>query len=149
MLRTTPWMLRTGRPFSRLIAEFVQAGEARDCEGVEMTKDTTTHEFAILFRPTRAVSPEELPKRNAAAREWALGLRADGSLRNAAPLEDDGVVVTRDGVAPSPHDGAVGAVLVVRAKDLESVVALVKGHPGLAYGTAIEVRPVKATPPGR
>lgn len=113
------------------------------------TKDTTMHEFAILFRPTRAVSPEDLPKRNAAAREWALALRADGTLRNAAPLEDDGVVVTQGGVAPAPHDGAVGAVLVVHAKDLESVVGLVKGHPGLAYGTAIEVRPVKATPPAR
>ena len=31
-----------------------------------------------------------------------------------------------------------------KAADLESAVALAKGHPGLAFGTEIEVRPVKA-----
>lgn len=104
-------------------------------------------EFAILFRASRDVSPDDLPRRNAAAREWALALRKDGTLRNAAPLEDDGVIVTQSGVSPSTRDDAVAAVLVVQANDLDSVVTLVKGHPGLAYGSTIEVRPVKATPP--
>jgi hypothetical protein len=39
---------------------------------------------------------------------------------------------------------AVGAVLVVQAPGLDAAVALAQGHPGLAFGTEIEVRPVKA-----
>jgi hypothetical protein len=100
-------------------------------------------EFAFIFRPTRVVSPDELPRRNAAARDWALALRRDGTLRYASPLEDDGRTVTEQGVTPPSRDRAVAAVLVLQAKDLESAIALAKGHPGLAFGTEIEVRPVK------
>jgi hypothetical protein len=101
-------------------------------------------EFALIFRPTRSVPPDELPARNAAAREWALALGRDGTLRNAHPLESEGFVVGAQGAAPVTADGAVASVLVVRAEDLESAVALAKTHPGLAYGTEIEVRPLKA-----
>jgi hypothetical protein len=100
-------------------------------------------EFALIFRPTRPVPPDALPRRNNAAREWALALRREGQVSAAAPLEDEGFAVTEKGVAPVSHEHAVGAVLVIQAKDLESAVALAKGHPGLAYGTEIEVRPVK------
>jgi hypothetical protein len=101
-------------------------------------------EFALLFRSTHALAPDDLTRRNAAARDWALALRRDGTLHGASPLEDDGFTVTQGGVAPVTHDGAVASVLVVQAKDLESAVTLAKGHPGLAFGTAIEVRPVKS-----
>jgi hypothetical protein len=101
-------------------------------------------EFALIFRPTRPVPPAELPARNAAARDWALALGRDGTLRNAHPLEAEGFVVGAQGVAPVAAEGAVASVLVIRADDLESAVALAKGHPGVAYGTEIEVRPLKA-----
>jgi len=104
-------------------------------------------EFALIFRPTRPVPPDDLPRRNNAAREWALALRRDGKVTAAAPLEDAGFAVTEKGVTPVSPERAVGAVLVIQAKDLDSAVALVKGHPGLAYGTEIEVRPLKVVPP--
>ena len=47
-------------------------------------------------------------------------------------------------MTPVSADGAVGAVLVIAAQDLDAAVTLAKTHPGLAYGTEIEVRPVKA-----
>ncbi len=104
-------------------------------------------EFALIFRPTRAVEPEALPRRNAAARDWALALRRDGNLHAASPLEDDGVVVSQDGVTPVARDHAIASVLVIQAQSLESAVALAKGHPGLRFGTEIEIRPVKAAAP--
>ena len=104
-------------------------------------------EYALIFRAGRAVDPGDLPRRNAAAREWALGLQRDGTLRHASPLEDDGFVVADRGVTPVERGHAVASVLVIQAKDLESAVALAKGHPGLAFGTEIEVRPVKAVAP--
>jgi hypothetical protein len=106
-------------------------------------------EFALIFRATRPIDPGDLPRRNAAARDWALALRRDGKLPVASPLEDEGFTVTQQGVTPLVHDRAVASVLVVQAKDLDSAVALAKGHPGLSFGTEIEVRPVKqvAAPP--
>jgi len=102
------------------------------------------HEFALLFRPTRPVSPEQLPQRNAAARGWAVALRHEGTLKTASPLEEGGVTVTPEGVGPVSHEREVASVLVIEAADLESAVTLAKGHPGLAYGVEVEVRPVKA-----
>ena len=104
-------------------------------------------EFALIFRPTRAVDPEALPRRNAAARSWALALRRDGTLHTASPLDDGGVVVSQDGVTPIAGGHAIASVLVIKAPSLESAVALAKGHPGLAFGTEIEIRPVKTGAP--
>ncbi|MCI0674111.1 MAG: hypothetical protein L0Y64_26995 [Myxococcaceae bacterium] len=100
-------------------------------------------EFALLFRPTRAITTDELPRRNAAAREWALALQRNGTLLRASPLEEGGASVTEGGVTPVAHDSAVASVLIVHATDLGAAVELAKGHPGLAFGTHIEVRPVK------
>lgn len=100
-------------------------------------------EFALIFRATRVIDPADLPRRNAAARNWALALQNDGVLAHASPLEDDGFVVADGGTTPVERGHAVASVLVIRARDLDAAVALAKGHPGLAFGTAIEVRPLK------
>jgi hypothetical protein len=101
-------------------------------------------EFALIFRLGGAVAAAALPRRNTAARDWALALRHQGTLHAASPLEDDGFVVSLVGVVPLAGDRPVASVLVIAAKDLDSAVALAKGHPGLAFGTEIEVRPVKS-----
>lgn len=106
------------------------------------------HEFALIFHQGAALNPADLPRRNAAARDWALALRRDGTLHAASPLEDGGYMVTRHGIEPVARERAVASVLIIKATDLEGAVALAKGHPGLAYGTEIEVRPVKSTAPG-
>ncbi len=105
------------------------------------------HEFALIFRPTRAVEPEALARRNAAAREWALAQQRAGTLRTASPLDTGGVLVADGRVEPAPRDPAVAAVLVIAAESLDAAVALAKQHPGLPFGTEIEVRPVKLTRP--
>jgi hypothetical protein len=111
-------------------------------------RTVSMQEFAFLFRPTRSLESDELLRRNAAAREWALARRREGLLVGASPLSDEGVKVAYGAVSGLSDAHAVGAVLVVQASGLEAAVALAQGHPGLAFGTEIEVRPVKAvTPP--
>ncbi len=100
-------------------------------------------EFALLFRATRPLGPDELPKRNAAARDWALARQKEGVLRAATPLTDDGYSISEQGVTPVTAHRAVASVLVIQVDDLERAVALAREHPGLAFGTEIEVRPVK------
>jgi hypothetical protein len=112
-------------------------------------RTSTMQEFALIFRAGRAVAAADLPRRNAAARDWALALRREGTLRAASPLEDGGFVVREQGVAPVSPDHPVASVLVIAARDLDGAVALAKGHPGLAFGSEIEVRPVKPVAPPR
>lgn len=101
-------------------------------------------DYALIFRRTRPVDPAALPARNTAARDWALALDARGLLRTAAPLLDEGRVVTADGVSPVPEEAPLASVLIVAAESLDAAVELARGHPGLAWGTTLEVRPVKA-----
>jgi len=42
------------------------------------------------------------------------------------------------------QERVVLSVLTVEASDLDTVISLVQGHPGLAFGTEIEIRPIKA-----
>jgi hypothetical protein len=100
-------------------------------------------EFAFLFRSTRTFDPETLAKRNDAARAWAIERRAAGIVTKAGPLEDGGFKVTASGVTAPDRDREVAAFLVVQAKDLDAAVELAKSHPGIGYGTEIEVRPLK------
>ena len=111
-------------------------------------------EFALLFRSSTPLDSDVLRHRNQAARDWALALRRDGTLHYATPLEDVGVVVSANGESAVNQDNPpVLSVLVIRAASLDAAVALAKTHPGLAFGTQIELRPVKpvggtALPPG-
>ncbi len=110
-------------------------------------------EYALIFRTTRPVDPAALSARNAAARDWAIALRERGVLRTASPLEEDGRVVRQDGVELVVGGGAIAiaSVLVIEAASLDAATSLAEGHPGLAYGTEIEVRPLKSVvlPPSR
>jgi hypothetical protein len=136
-------MWNVKRSFPLLAALAVSAAAAAPSTPAP-PRTPTMPEFALLFRATRALTAEELPRRNAAARAWALALRGDGKLSSASPLDDAGFTVSKQGIAPVAPDRAVAAVLVVQARDLDSAIALAKGHPGLAFGSEIEVRPVKA-----
>jgi len=102
-------------------------------------------EFALIFRSPRSLTAEELPVRNAAARDWALSLKEKGVLKHAFPLEEQSFIV-RPSPQPSPEigRGGVASVLVIEAESFESVVELAKAHPGMKFGTEIEVRPVKS-----
>ena len=102
-------------------------------------------QFALIFRSTRSLTLEELPRRNAAAREWALALQARGALPHAHPFEEAATIVSAAGVSARRSD--IASVLVVETGHFDAAVALAAGHPGLQFGTEIEVRPVKSVAP--
>ena len=104
-------------------------------------------EYAFIFRRTAPVDPADLPTRNAAAREWALALERRGLLRSAAPLQDEGRVVSARGVGSVSNTDPVASVLVVECESLDAATSLVQGHPGLPFGVEIEIRPVKRVVP--
>lgn len=105
------------------------------------------YEYALIFRRTAPLDPADLPARNAAARDWALALKQQGVLRSAAPLEDDGRVVSLRGAETVSNTGLIASVLVIEAESLDAAVRLAEGHPGLAFGVEIEIRPVKVVGP--
>jgi hypothetical protein len=108
------------------------------------TRRTTMPEFAFLFRSRADLTPDQLARRGAAVRDWALALRASGAFRHTSVLEDGGLILSSDRtVKDLTAQGAVGAVLVVEAADLAAATALARTHPGLEYGTEIEIRRVK------
>src|SRR5262249_14673458 len=76
-----------------------------------------------------------------------VGRHEEVILRSASPLEDQGFIVTQRAVTPVADEHAVASVLVISAPDLESAVELARRHPGLAFGTEIELRPVKTVAP--
>lgn len=46
-------------------------------------------------------------------------------------------------IRPLDPDGAVASLMVIDAADLDAALARVHGFPGLAWGTAVEVRAVE------
>jgi hypothetical protein len=111
------------------------------------TRRTTMPEFAFLFRSRANLPPDQLARRGALVRDWALALRASGAFRYTSLLDDGGLVMSPDRtVKDLTPQGAVGAVLIVEAADLAAATALARTHPGLEYGTEIEIRPVKPLP---
>jgi hypothetical protein len=110
------------------------------------TRSPAMHDYALVFR-TRSLPPEEVARRAPLVRDWAVALRERGTLRASTLLEDEGVAVAPDGsTTPVLADGAVAALTVIQAADLAAAVALAKTFPGLAFGTTVEVRPVRPLP---
>ena len=101
-------------------------------------------DFAFLFRAGRTLDDDEVKTRNVAARAWAIENTSNGVITYAAPLEDHGMLVASKTAEPLPPTGTVLSVLVVQAASFEEAVELAKSHPGQAFGTEIEVRPLKS-----
>jgi hypothetical protein len=101
-------------------------------------------EFAFLFRAGRALPAEEVKARNVAARAWAIENTNSGVITQAAPLEDHGMLVTAKTARPMPAVAPVLSVLIINAGSFEEALEIAKGHPGQAFGTEIEVRPLKS-----
>ena len=111
----------------------------------------TQNEYLLLFRGDdwyKGLSPEELQTVMSQCKAWFDQLTAQGKIKAGQPLVREGAIVSgRDGrvVADGPFAESkevIGGYLLLQADSLEEAVAIAKGSPSLAYGTAIEVRPV-------
>jgi hypothetical protein len=113
---------------------------------------STKSEYMLLFRGTdwaKGLSPEEIQNVMGQWKGWFDGLVDKGIAKSGRPLEREGKIVSgRNGrvvVADGPFaesKEAVGGYFFLEVSSEEEAVAIAKNCPGLAYGTAVEVRPV-------
>jgi hypothetical protein len=108
-------------------------------------------EFALVFRSRSDLEPEQVARRGADVRAWAIALRERGTLRDAVLFAPEGLSFAHER-APQPidHAGSVSGVTVIQAPDHEAAVAIASSFAGLPYGTTVELRalvPLPIAPP--
>ena len=111
----------------------------------------TSSEYLLLFRGTdwtKGLSPEEIQTVTTNWRAWFERLTREGKAKAGQPLVNEGKIVSgKHGrvVADGPFaesKEAIGGYFLLQVDSLEGAVAIAKECPGLAYGAAVEVRPV-------
>ncbi len=116
-----------------------------------MTTQTSTSEYLLLFRGTdwdKNLSPEELQNVMGQWSVWFDRLVAEGKIKSAQPLMDQGKIVTwKKGlsVADGPFaesKEAIGGYFLLQINDLDEALEIAKECPSLKYGVTVEVRPV-------
>jgi hypothetical protein len=117
----------------------------------DMSTKTTTSEYLLLFRGTqwdKNLSPEELQNVMSQWSAWYDGLVAQGKIKSAQPLADEGKIVTwKKGqtVADGPFaesKEAIGGYFLLENVDMEEALEVAKECPMLKFGVTVEVRPV-------
>lgn len=108
-------------------------------------------EFMLLFRnlsPTEAFSssPEEMEKTIPVWQKWIQGIAEEGRFVSTAPLEREGVFLTKENQTDGPYAEVkefVLGYLVFKAKDMDDAMATARGCPMLIDdGGSVELRKV-------
>jgi len=98
-------------------------------------------QFVFLFRPgTRKLSPEEITRRGAEIRAWAIEWTNKGYKFDPRALGQETYRITAEGESNVPEDKPVSNLLFLEAGSFDEAVKIAKTHPGARYGTEIEVR---------
>ncbi|MCC5806013.1 MAG: hypothetical protein JJU00_06755 [Opitutales bacterium] len=116
---------------------------------MEPTQQPTEH--MVLFRSTgwsKDLSPDEMQAVMDRTYAWFDRLRAEGKMKAAQPLFDEGKIVTgrsnrvvTDGPFAESKE-AVGGYLILTVDTMEEALEIAKGWPLLDCGSTLEVRPV-------
>jgi hypothetical protein len=100
--------------------------------------------FLITYHGAGAPSPEQAQEAMAAFMAWASSV-GEALTDPGAPL-GPAKTVTAESVSDGPADGPPNGYSILQAADLDSAVALVKGHPFVGRGGSLQVS--TATLPG-
>ncbi len=112
---------------------------------------TASTEYMVLFRSNdweKGLSPEQLQTIMSRTMAWFEQLHAQGKMKAAQPLYDEGKVVTgKKGqqVADGPFAESketVGGYLLLKVDSMEEAVTIAQTWPLLDCGCTAEVRPV-------
>ena len=106
-------------------------------------------QFVLIFRQANAgpVSPEEQAKRHAEILAWARKWIAEGYSFDPRQLGQESYRITPDGESDGSGERSVVNLLFLTAKDFDDAVRVAKTHPGVRFGTHVEVRAWTAPPP--
>jgi hypothetical protein len=99
-------------------------------------------QYILIFRQASAaqVSPEEQARRSTEIRVWANKLIAEGYSFDPRKLGQEIYRIAPDGESDGAGERLVVNLLFFGAKDFDDAVRIAKSHPGVGYGTHIEVR---------
>lgn len=119
-----------------------------------MNTDETTSRYLLLIRGTdweSKLSPEEIQQFMEQFTAWLDGLNERNVIESSHPLGHEGRIVSgRDGqqtVSDGPFaesKEAVGGFFLLNVKDFDEAMAIAESSPMVAFGGAVEVRPVIA-----
>lgn len=93
--------------------------------------------FLVTYHGGGAPTPEQAQEVMAAFMAWASAT-GEALVDPGAPL-GPAKTVTAGSVADGPADGPANGYSIIEAADLDSAVALVKGHPFVGRGGSLQV----------
>ena len=99
--------------------------------------------FAFLYRPTRSLTQAETAERAQRIRAWALALREAGQILVVSAFDEEACVLKHDGGVIDGGAATLAGCTLVSAADLDAALAIAQEFPGRAFGTDVEIRPVK------
>jgi hypothetical protein len=100
--------------------------------------------YALVFRATRTLTPEELKQRPVEIAAWVKRVEETGITLDPRNFEETaanfsaagGEVVSRGGSS----DSTLGTIVFFDSPSKEQAVEIARIHPGLHYGVTVEVR---------
>lgn len=106
-------------------------------------------QFVLIFRQGNAgqVSKEEQAKRHEEILAWARKWIAEGYSFDPRRLGEEAYWIAPDGEGDDSGEKSVVNLLFLTAKDFDDAVRVAKTHPGVHFGTHIEVRAWTAPAP--
>ena len=123
-------------------ASMAQQTSASGAMATRTSQGGVTKQFVLIFRQGNAgqVSAEEQAKRTAEIREWARGWIEQGYSFDPRQLGQESYRIAPDGEGDGGGERSVVNLLFLTAKDFDDAVRVAKTHPGVRFGTHIEVR---------
>jgi hypothetical protein len=105
-------------------------------------KGAAMQQFVLIFRQgiAKQLSPEEQNQRSEEIRSWARKWIEEGYSFDPRKLSQDAYRIDPDGNGHVAEEKPIINLLFLRAKDFDDAVRIAKTHPGVRYGTLIEVR---------
>lgn len=99
--------------------------------------------FAFLYRSTRPLTDIELAERSRVVPPWALAQREAGRVVAVCVFDDEAAVLAPDDARGETTDSSLVGCTLVNALDMDDALQLARQFPGRAFGTEVQVRPVK------
>jgi hypothetical protein len=119
-----------------------QQTSASGAMATQTSQGVAMKQFVLIFRQgsTGPVSPEERAKRSAEILTWARKWIGEGYSFDPRQLGQESYRIAPDGEGDGSGERSVVNLLFLNAKDFDDAVRIAKTHPGVHFGTHIEVR---------
>lgn len=113
--------------------------------------------YALLFYPTRSLSPEETSRRATEIAAWVKQVEGMGVILDPRALGETAATFSSAGSEANTHNGSTSEprltnIVFFDSPSKDQAVDIARIHPGLHYGVIVDVREwtsPRATAPAR